>query len=66
MGKKDGKGRVRAYSYFHSFTSDKFHAAHHVLLHLDELRELFREVRPEGTSGLSAENMACFRRDMSA
>lgn len=56
-------GGVRhAYSYFHSFTSDEFHAAHNILFHFDKLRELLGKIRAESTSSLSAENMAWARK----
>jgi hypothetical protein len=48
-----------AYSDFHTLTADKFHAAHDVLLHLDELGELLCEVGAEGAGGSLAESMAC-------
>ena len=45
------------YSDFHSLTSNEFHAAHDVLLHLDQLRQLLRQIWPEGSGSLSSENM---------
>ena len=46
------------YSDFHSLSTDKFHAAHDVLLHLDQLRELLGQIWPKGTSSLLAKGMA--------
>lgn len=46
------------HSNFHSLTSDKLHGAHHILLHLDQLRELLREIWAKSASGGFAECMA--------
>jgi hypothetical protein len=45
------------YSDFHALPSDELHAAHGVLLHLDELRQLLGEIGSEGTGGVLAEGM---------
>ena len=36
------------YSNFHSFSTNKLHTAHDVLLHLDELRQLLGEIWAKG------------------
>lgn len=46
------------YSNLHALASNKLHAAHYVLLHLDQLGELPGELGAELASGLSAEGMA--------
>lgn len=46
------------YSDFHALPGDELHAAHGVLFHLDELRQLLGEVGSEGTGGVLAESMA--------
>jgi hypothetical protein len=46
------------YSDFHALPSDELHAAHDVLLHLDELRQLFGEIGTEGTGGILTEGMS--------
>lgn len=46
------------YSDFHALPGDEFHAAHGVLFHLDELRQLLGEIGSEGTGGVLAESMA--------
>lgn len=52
--------RVRrcTYSDFHALPGDELHAAHDVLLHLDELRQLLGEIRAEGTGGILTEGMS--------
>jgi hypothetical protein len=47
------------YSDVHALPGDELHAAHDVLLHLDQLRQLAREVGAEGTSGIFTECMSC-------
>lgn len=46
------------YSDFHALPGDELHAAHGVLFHLDELRQLLGEIGSEGTGGVLAESMA--------
>lgn len=46
------------YSNLHALLSNRFQAAHDVLLHLYELRELLGEVRPEGAGSVPSESMA--------
>lgn len=46
------------YCNFHALTTNKFHAAHNILLHLYELGELLCEIWAELTGGLVAESMA--------
>lgn len=45
------------YSDFHALPGDELHAAHGVLLHLDELRQLLGELGSEGTGGILTESM---------
>lgn len=52
-------GVHETYSNLHALTSDKFHAAHDVLLHLDELGEFLGEVGTESTGRSFSEGMAC-------
>ena len=47
-----------AYSDIHALLSDGLQAAHDVLLHLDELRQLLSQVGAEGASGIATESMA--------
>ena len=47
-----------AYSNFHTFPANEFHAAHDVLLHLDQLRKLLRKLGAKGTRRLVAERVA--------
>ena len=47
-----------AYSNLHALPGDKLHAAHHVLLHLHQLRKLLRKIRSERASGLVAKGVA--------
>lgn len=49
---------VFSYSDFHALPGDELHAAHDVLLHLDELRQLLGEVGAEGAGGVLAEGMS--------
>lgn len=53
-----GCGVARAYSDLHALPGDKLHAAHHVLLHLHQLRKLLRKVGSKCTSRLVAEGVA--------
>ena len=55
----DGETLREAYSNFHALTANQFHAAHDVLLHLDELGELLCEIWAEGAGGSLAESMTC-------
>lgn len=52
-------GRHETYRDLHALTSYKFHAAHDVFLHLDELGEFLGEVGTEGTGRSFSEGMAC-------
>jgi hypothetical protein len=52
------ESRPSTYSDFHALPGDELHAAHGVLFHLDELRQLLGEVGSEGTGGVLAEGMA--------
>jgi hypothetical protein len=47
-----------AYSDFHALATNKLHAAHNILLHLHELRELLRKLRAELAGSLAADSMA--------
>ena len=49
---------IYTYSDFHALAGDQLHTAHDVLLHLDQLRQLTGEIRPESTSGIFTEGMA--------
>ena len=57
MGSMGAVGYV-TYSDLHALPGDELHAAHDVLLHLDELRQLSREVGAEGTGGIFTERMS--------
>lgn len=59
----DVKLRMRwmTYSNLHTLTGDGLETPHHILLHLDKLGELLGQVGPEGTTGLSANDMAWLR-----
>jgi hypothetical protein len=46
---------IQTYSNFHSFSADKLHASHQVLLHLNKLGKLLAEIGAEGASSLLAE-----------
>lgn len=46
------------YSDLHALTGDELHATHDVLLHLDELRQLAREIGAEGAGGILTEGMS--------
>jgi len=46
------------YGNLHALLSDHLHAAHHILLHLNELGELLGQVGTEGATGVAAESMA--------
>jgi hypothetical protein len=50
--------RNSTYSDLHALTGDELHAAHDVLLHLDELRQLAREIGTESTGGILTESMS--------
>lgn len=50
--------REVTHSNFHTLTTNKFHGAHDVLLHLHELGELLCEIWAELTGGLTTESMA--------
>lgn len=50
--------QVRTYCDLHSFSTDKLHRAHDVLLHLDQLRQLLGKIGAESASGISAEAVA--------
>jgi hypothetical protein len=56
-----GGGAVGSQSYgnLHALTGNQLHAAHHVLLHLYQLRQLLCEVGAERTRRLVAEGVAC-------
>ena len=47
-----------SYGDFHALPGDKLHAAHNVLLHLDELRQFLGEVGAEGAGGVLPEGMS--------
>jgi len=47
------------YSDLHALPGDELHAAHDVLLHFDQLRQLPCEVRAKGTGGILTECMSC-------
>lgn len=49
------------YSNLHALPSDKLHAAHDVLLHLDQLRQLPSQVGAKGTGGILTESMTYAR-----
>jgi hypothetical protein len=49
----------KTYSNLHALPGNELHAAHDVLLHLDELRQLLGEVGPECARRLVAERVAC-------
>ena len=49
---------ARAYSDLHALPGNKFHAAHDVLLHLDQLRKLLRQIRSKCAGRLVAEGVA--------
>ena len=51
-------GYMRTHSGFHALTTNELHTAHHVLLHLDELRQLLGEIWTERTSRASAKGVA--------
>jgi hypothetical protein len=53
-----GRARGVTHSDLHALAADELHAPHHVLLHLDELRELLGEVRAPLACGLFTEGMA--------
>lgn len=46
------------YRYFHALLGAQLEAAHEVLLHLDELRKLLREIGPKGARGPSPDRMS--------
>lgn len=46
------------YSYLHTLLCDLLHTSHHILFHLDELRQLLGEVGPEGTTSIATKCMA--------
>lgn len=48
----------KTYSNFHALASNKFHAAHDILLHLYELRKLLCEVWTKLACGISTESMS--------
>lgn len=52
---------ARNYTYcdLHALLGDLFQAAHHVLLHLNELGELLSQIRAKGTCGLASQGMTC-------
>lgn len=54
------------YSHFHALFGDLLQAAHHILLHLNELGELLGQIGPERTGGIAAKCMACYRRQLAA
>jgi hypothetical protein len=47
-----------AYCDLHALAADQLHAAHHVLLHLDQLRQLAGELGAPLAGGLLAEGMS--------
>ena len=53
------KGTFASYSCFHALTTNELHAAHDVLLHLDELRKLLGQVWAEGTGSRTTDAVAC-------
>ena len=50
--------RGDAHRDFHALAPDQLHAAHHVLLHLDQLRQLAGELGAPLAGRLLAEGMA--------
>jgi hypothetical protein len=52
------RASIITYSDFHALPGDELHAAHNILLHLDELRQLLGEIGAEGTGGILTEGMS--------
>ena len=48
-----------SHRHLHALAADELHAAHDVLLHLDQLRQLAGQLGAELTGGLPAEGVAC-------
>jgi hypothetical protein len=56
----------QAYGDFHALPGHQLHAAHDVLLHLDQLRQLLGEVRSECAGRLVTEGVAWAKKLMLA